>query len=100
MIVPLPPKPAPKTSAHHNGSVFIPDAPRPWIIGMRAIVTGTLSTTAEIPATNQIRITPNKTGATVPKLLGWKSKHPGAVAFTLHHDEQGYKNTVRSILFF
>ena len=47
MIVPLPPKPAPKASAHHSGVVSIPVSPSPMITGIIAIVIGTLSTTAD-----------------------------------------------------
>lgn len=58
IMVPLPPKPAPKTSAHHNGSIGIPVSPNPWMSGISAMVMGTLSTSAERIATphNSIRL--------------------------------------------
>src|SRR5574340_1421839 len=42
MMVPFPPKPAPKASAHHSGSVLIPAAPRSRITGIKAMVMGML----------------------------------------------------------
>ena len=54
IIVPFPPKPAPKTNAHQIGVTFIPALPSSWIIGIIAIVIGMLSTTADNPAMIQI----------------------------------------------
>ena len=62
IMVPLPPKPAPKTNAHHRGAVLTPARPSSWITGIKAMVIGTLSTTADRPAIDQIKITPSKIG--------------------------------------
>jgi len=62
IIVPFPPKPAPNTKAHHKGATGIPSLPNPRMTGIRAIVAGTLSTTAENNAAIQRKIIPSKTG--------------------------------------
>ncbi len=69
MMVPLPPKPAPKANAHQSGPISRPVAPNPWITGIMAIVIGILSTIADNNATIQMMITPNSTGGMACALL-------------------------------
>ena len=66
ILVALPPKPAPNTTAHHNAVTFTPKAANPFSSEIIAIVTGTLSTSADKPATTQIMTTPKSLGFAKP----------------------------------
>src|SRR3990172_5303069 len=56
MMVPLPPNPAPKASAHHKGLGLIPVDARSRITGMSAMVIGMLSMKADAMATTHNKI--------------------------------------------
>ncbi len=66
ILVAFPPKPAPNTTAHHKALIFTPVAANPVNREIMAMVTGTLSTRADRPATTQMMITPSNLGLVCP----------------------------------
>jgi len=69
IIVPFPPKPAPKANAHHRAEIGTPNNPISFITGIIAIVIGTLSINAESIATNHNMITPKIFGGRKLKIF-------------------------------
>jgi hypothetical protein len=66
MLVAFPPKPAPKTTAHQRALTSTPAAANPFRREIMAMVTGTLSTSAESVATTHMIAMPKSTGFSFP----------------------------------
>jgi hypothetical protein len=69
IMVPLPPKPAPKARAQQRGSIFRPAAPNALMTGIIAMAIGTLSSTPERMAVIQIRATPKTMVSNTPQAI-------------------------------